>query len=312
MWTRAKIKRYSMRLATRPVIGTVRPLARWLSFRRGSTVITRADAAVRSGEFDLALKLYREAIDRNPHNAPIWIQCGHLLKQSGDFQAAEAAYRRAISFTPHLADQHVQLGHVLKLQGRLEEAERAYVQAMVLEPASQIAAGELVALGWSEDRRSQLQSLLANEVAPANSVAPSGSRTLRRRGFRSSIITRADRARDAKRWGRAARLYRTALRRKSTNAPIWVQYGHALKNLGKLKGAEVAYRQGLALDRNNADTRLQLGHLLKLRNEPRLAERLYLSALAINPQLGDALGELHHLGWSEKELAELQLTIGPN
>ena len=49
---------------------------------------------------------------------------------------------------------------------------------------------------------------------------------------RSSRITLADRARDAGQWNLAARYYRQALDRNPRNPPIWVQYGHALKNPG--------------------------------------------------------------------------------
>jgi Tfp pilus assembly protein PilF len=44
-----------------------------------------------------------------------------------------------------------------------------------------------------------------------------------------SVISRADRAREAGQWEAAAGLYRIALDRKPRNPPIWIQYGHALK-----------------------------------------------------------------------------------
>src|SRR5271167_5136651 len=79
------------------------------------------------------------------------------------------------------------------------------------------------------------------------------------------VITLADRARDAGQWGLAAQLYCKALARNPRNPPIWVQYGHALKESGELRDpeklaeAEVAYRQALSLDPSSADSYLQLG-----------------------------------------------------
>jgi predicted Zn-dependent protease len=64
-------------------------------------------------------------------------------------------------------------------------------------------------------------------------------RRLRHR--RPTIITRADRARAAGEWQLAAGLYRIALERTPNNPPIWIQYGHALKESGRLAEAETAY-----------------------------------------------------------------------
>ena len=49
-----------------------------------------------------------------------------------------------------------------------------------------------------------------------------------RKRAKPSVITLADWARDAGQWELAAMYYRTALRRKPKNPPIWVQYGHVL------------------------------------------------------------------------------------
>ncbi len=85
----------------------------------------------------------REALDRNPDNAPIWVQYGHALKEQGLLQPAEEAYRRSLTHDDTLADTHLQLGHVLKLQGRPYEAAEAYLTAYQLDPTSSFAAAEL-------------------------------------------------------------------------------------------------------------------------------------------------------------------------
>ena len=65
---------------------------------------------------------------------------------------------------------------------------------------------------------------------------------LRLRRHRPTIITRADRARAAGEWQLAAGLYRRALERTPNRPPIWIQYGHALKESGSPAEAENAYR----------------------------------------------------------------------
>jgi tetratricopeptide (TPR) repeat protein len=62
------------------------------------------------------------------------------------------------------------------------------------------------------------------------------------------LIVEADAARDRGDWKAASRLDEKALRRDPSNAPIWVQYGHALKESDHLVAAERAYERALRLD----------------------------------------------------------------
>jgi tetratricopeptide (TPR) repeat protein len=133
---------------------------------------------------------------------------------------------------------------------------------------------------------------------------------------KEDVITLADRARDECQWERAAELYREALDRDHRNPPIWVQYGHALKESGELRDpdklaqAEIAYRRALSLDPGGADTYLQLGHVLKLQGNIEGAQAAYLRAFALSPALPEPLHELGGLGWSETQLAELRALVG--
>jgi glycosyltransferase involved in cell wall biosynthesis len=138
-------------------------------------------------------------------------------------------------------------------------------------------------------------------------------RSLRRR--KPDVVTLADRARDARQWGLAVQLYRKALDRNPRNPPIWVQYGHALKEWGvlrepdKLAKAETAYRRALALDPSVADTYLQLGHVLKLQDKTEEAKASYLRAFALDPSIPYPLQELGGFGWSEAHTAELNRLV---
>src|SRR5205814_10185361 len=103
---------------------------------------------------------------------------------------------------------------------------------------------------------------------------------------------RADRARDAKDWLSAARLYGEALAASPEPPGIWVQYGHALKESGRRDEAEQAYRRALALSPDEADTYLQLGHVLKLAGRTDEAGECYLRALQLDPHQDHAAREL--------------------
>jgi glycosyltransferase involved in cell wall biosynthesis len=130
----------------------------------------------------------------------------------------------------------------------------------------------------------------------------------------SRLISRGDRARDSRDWVSAARYYRKALDQKPDNPPIWVQFGHALKESGNLGEAEAAYRKSLELDADVADTYLQLGHALKIQGRTIEASAAYLRALALDPALDHASFELRGLGWTKGriQLALRREWIGKN
>jgi glycosyltransferase involved in cell wall biosynthesis/tetratricopeptide (TPR) repeat protein len=130
------------------------------------------------------------------------------------------------------------------------------------------------------------------------------------------VIHRANLARDARQWELAAELYRKALERNPGNPPIWVQYGHALKESGELRDphslmqAESAYRKAVSLDQGVADSYLQLGHVLKLQGKVEEARAAYLQANALGYSLDSVAMELTQLGWSEAHFSELRGMLG--
>jgi tetratricopeptide (TPR) repeat protein len=277
---------------------------------RQPSVISRADRAREAGQWQVAAGFYRMALDRKPRNPPIWVQYGHALKECGSPAEAEGAYRTAIRFEPDDADAHLHLGHVLKLQGKTAEAQAAYQRALALDGSLTEAARELSLL----DRREQR---LREEPPPTGLAIPArgeplaiatvhGSATQPKFApGKGSFISQADCARDARQWEIAADLYRKALDRNPNNPPIWVQYGHALKEAGRLAEAESAYRAAIALNGSAAEPYLQLGHVLKMRGRHGEAQTAYLQAFALQPSMSEPLSGLDSLGWPDQQIAQL-------
>jgi len=125
---------------------------------------------------------------------------------------------------------------------------------------------------------------------------------------RKNAVSLGDRARDSGQWELAIAHYRRGLAADPKNAPIWVQYGHALKEAGDLLTAEIAYRKAIELGPNVADSHLQLGHVLKLQGRLEDAKAAYLSAHSLDPALAAARAELTALGWPA---AKVQPKPGP-
>jgi Flp pilus assembly protein TadD len=123
-----------------------------------------------------------------------------------------------------------------------------------------------------------------------------------RRAFqRANPIVLADRARDAQQWDVAVDHYRTALARNPHNPPIWVQFGHALKEGGSHVAAEAAYRRAIEGDPAAPDPYLQLGHVLKLQGRTEEAKAAYLRAFSLDRTLHQATVELAALGCSGRD-----------
>jgi hypothetical protein len=135
------------------------------------------------------------------------------------------------------------------------------------------------------------------------------------------LVVQADLARDSRNWPLAAELYRKALERRPKNPPIWIQYGHALKESGHLGEAEDAYRRSLADAPDVADSHLQLGHVLKLQG--RTAEAEKRAQISVSRDVCGRPNEVNSvsgwgnigsssngaLGWSERRLSELRLPV---
>jgi hypothetical protein len=77
-------------------------------------------------------------------------------------------------------------------------------------------------------------------------------------------IRKGDAARDAHQWEAAQRAYGRALLRNPKRAGIWVQYGHVLKEGGRLAEALAAYRQADQLKPGVPDTLEHLSHLAEM------------------------------------------------
>lgn len=73
-----------------------------------------------------AAKAYRQHVDLNPSDQPIWVQLGHALKEQGLLEEAADAYQQAVDLAIDDGDANLHLADLLRRLGRGEEALAAY------------------------------------------------------------------------------------------------------------------------------------------------------------------------------------------
>jgi tetratricopeptide (TPR) repeat protein/glycosyltransferase involved in cell wall biosynthesis len=223
----------------------------------------KGDAARDTADWESARSEYEEALRLDPTLQPVWIQLGHAAKELGQYTKAEAAYRKALKLKPDDADEHLQLGHLLKQMGRTSAAIDAFSKVLSVRPDLVEIQKEL--------------GLLHQKMAA------------------EQLRVKGDMARDAQNWNAAREYYEEALHADPSLGPIWIQLGHAAKEIGDADGAEAAYRKAVELNPDDADAHLHLGHLMKVMGKLSAATECFSQAVALNPQLLDAHSEIEAL-----------------
>ena len=88
----------------------------------------------RNNDFDSAIRLIQDAVERDPDNPIYHANLGNVFKDAGRSSDAIAAYRRALELNPGDAASHNNLGYVLQAGGMIEEGIDHYRKAIDLRP----------------------------------------------------------------------------------------------------------------------------------------------------------------------------------
>ena len=103
------------------MFGLIRPL------------VAQANTARNNRDWPAAEVGYRRVLERNPNDAPIWVQLGHTLKEQGAIAEALVAYQRADQIAPDQADTLHQIGRMLRALGDNEAAFGYYDRALHID-----------------------------------------------------------------------------------------------------------------------------------------------------------------------------------
>ncbi|WP_257554599.1 glycosyltransferase [Sphingobium sp. CFD-2] len=105
-------------------------------------VLLAANSARDSRDFSRAAILFREALDRDPSLAHVWVQYGHMLRETDELATAESAYKEALK-RGSTSDPHLHLGHLYKVRGQFSKAAQSYLAAARADPTNGDALAEL-------------------------------------------------------------------------------------------------------------------------------------------------------------------------
>jgi len=130
-----------------------------------------ADAALRGGKVDLAIKQYSQLEGANPTSYFEHMRLGDALLQKGNSAGAVAEFQTAKSLAPKDKLVSAMLALSLRRAGRLPEAKKAYSEALALDSANPLIMNNLAYLmAESGDNLDEALRLAQNasRIQPAN------------------------------------------------------------------------------------------------------------------------------------------------
>lgn len=114
-------------------IDGVRPVA----MSRGSqSPLARGRLHYARGDYGLAEKYFRQAVEQNPDNPNAWIGLAAAYDRLKRFDLAERAYKVVIKMVGYNVPVHNNLGYHYYLQGDMREARKHFEAAHDLDPSN--------------------------------------------------------------------------------------------------------------------------------------------------------------------------------
>lgn len=114
--------------------------------------IRRAFEAYGRGDFGLAERHFRAAVEHNPRDAKAWIGLAASYDQLRRFELADRAYGRAIKLSGETAQILNNQGYSLLLRGDLKAAQAKFARANQLRPGDATVANNMKLIDSGEVR----------------------------------------------------------------------------------------------------------------------------------------------------------------
>ncbi len=235
--------------------------------------------AIRNTDWTTRLTLWRDSVQKNPHNYRAHTNLGKALAENGRPDEATQHYRRALELNPRYLQALNNLGNMYARQGRAREAIGLYRRALAVD----------------EDYVEVLVNL-------GRTLAGQGDREEAERLLRRALEARPDFAEAhhnlaavmeaGNRLDQAVAYYRRALELDPAQVQSHNNLGNLLVRQGKLAGATERYRRAIALAPHLAEAHGNLGRVLAMQGKPEQAIVSFRRALQLEPDGADVHSNL--------------------
>ena len=272
-------------------------------------------ALIRSGSLEQARQYLDRAMSLAPDFAPLYEDKGSLEGMEGNFDVAVELFRRAVQLDPGNSSAHKKLARALADAGRGEEADAAIDSYLEHdEDASMAVVGaEHYRAARYEEAESALRQALRKNPENVNAMrflAMTYHRQNKNMGdaealLRNAIAIAPDFHQAYTNLGRvlidngkyadAKAAYETLLSLKPADDDAWAGLGRACAYAGEVEEAAEAYRQSLKLDPEVPSIHMALAHMLKTLGDQDGALTHYRDAIKRKPDLGECYWSMANL-----------------
>ncbi len=97
-------------------------------------LLEQATIAKDTGDYDVALGLFRDVLEENPTIVPAYLGIGDIYLDLDDAGKAEPVFARAVKLSPRSFDAQFGHGRALQMLGQLLRAVQAYHRALTIVP----------------------------------------------------------------------------------------------------------------------------------------------------------------------------------
>ena len=238
-------------------------------------LLGKVAAAHRAGDFALAERLCRSAIQIRPGFAEAHYHLANALQQQGKLQEAVESYRRTLAIEPRAAEARFNLGVTLAALGQFDDAIAAYRTVLAAHPK---AVPVHVNLGWALERQQHLDEAidcyrraLAIDPRAAPVHVDLGMALEKQRRFDDALAS-----------------YRRAIELDPSLVAAFNNIGSILRDRGRLDEAITAYREAVRLSPDAAPIHANLGVALSESGRTNEALAHLEKAIALNPDFAEA------------------------
>lgn len=236
----------------------------------------------RSGRLAEAEGIYRQVLERVPHQPDALHYLGLLSHQLGRGPEAVELIRRAVAAAPDYADAHNNLGNVLKEQGRLEEAAAAFRRVNELAPNYVAAQNNLGVILKAQGKLQEAIGAYEKALLIDPDYIEAHLNLGNARASRDEVAL-------------AIAAYERVIALKPDHTEAHYALGHICKREGKLEEAAAAFRKTVALRPNHTDAFFDLANVLNRQGAFAEAIEAYRRAIVNNPGCAKAYEDLGNL-----------------